>query len=93
MGTLKPGATYIYESPDDGKSTYAREVGADPSNRILVGYSLDMVDQLKNMHTEEKWMAILKESGRSPALQEAIDRVIIIYELSKTKEPVQWHPV
>jgi hypothetical protein len=36
MGSLKPGATYIYERADG--IVYARESGADPSTRQVVGY-------------------------------------------------------
>jgi len=36
MGTLKPGATLIYERADG--IIYAREFGADPSTRQMVGY-------------------------------------------------------
>ena len=39
MGSLKPGATYIYER--DGSAIYAREFGADPSTRRVVGYESD----------------------------------------------------
>jgi len=35
-GNLKPGATYIYERADG--IVYARESGADPSTRQVVGY-------------------------------------------------------
>jgi hypothetical protein len=38
-------------------------------------------------------MAILHESDKNTALKEAVDRAIIIYELSKTEEQPQWHPV
>ena len=41
MGTLKPGATYIYERV--GNEVYARESGADPSTRRLMGYAYDPV--------------------------------------------------
>ena len=33
MGNLKPGATYVYER--DGKTVYAREVGAEPNTDKL----------------------------------------------------------
>ena len=36
MGSLKPDATYIYERADG--IVYAREFGADPSTRKVVGY-------------------------------------------------------
>ena len=91
MGQYKPGATYIHESPDGGKTIYAREIGT--TERRLVGYSPDMIEQLEKIDRESRWMAILDQAKRSPALQEAIDRVIMLYELSKTEEPVAWHPV
>ena len=50
---------------------------------------------MARVQREQQWMAILKMSERSPALQEAVDCAIIIYELSKTDgdEPLMWHPV
>jgi hypothetical protein len=36
MGSLKPDAQYIYERADG--IVYAREFGADPSTRQVVGY-------------------------------------------------------
>ena len=39
MGNLTPGATLVYESPDGGKTVYAREAGK--SERQLVGYSYE----------------------------------------------------
>ena len=40
-------------------------------------------------------MDILKLSERSPALQEAIDLAIMLYELSRDPNtlPPDWHPV
>ena len=39
MGNLKPGATYIHERVDN--VVYAREFGADPSTRQVVGWDYD----------------------------------------------------
>ena len=39
MGQLKPGATYIYER--DKETVYAREFGADPMTRQVVGWNYD----------------------------------------------------
>ena len=39
MGNLKPGATYVYESPDGGETTYAREIGTPPESRVMIGQS------------------------------------------------------
>ena len=96
MGKLTPGATYIYER--NAGEVYAREVGADPSTRKLIGYNWDpitgarsKVDARTNdgrpLHdhlTESKmWGEIHRAALTNPALQKALDRVIMIYRLSK----------
>ncbi len=96
MGTLKPGATYIYERV--GNEVYARESGADPSTRQLMGYSYDPVtghqidytkptltgDRLFDRLQEDKmWGDIRRLAKTNPALQDAVDRVIMIYKLIK----------
>jgi len=84
MGTLKPGATYIYER--DGNRVYAREFG--DTERQLVGYDYDgsgteLERGLEKFKQEVLWAEILRAAESNPALQEAIDRVKILYELSK----------
>lgn len=78
MGSLKPGATYIYER--DKGHIYAREFGADPSTRKVIGYDLDASPERKHLTL---WNDILKEAETNLALQKAVDRVIMIYKLSK----------
>jgi len=43
MGTLKPGATYIYEKANG--VTYAREFGAEPSTRQVIGWDYEHMHQ------------------------------------------------
>jgi hypothetical protein len=87
MGSLKPGATYIYEQVGD--SVYAREAGADPATRKIIGYNFDPNNDpyykniARNYFLEIEWAEILKEAETNPALQSAIDRVKITYHLSK----------
>ena len=96
MGTLKPGATLIYERV--GNEVYARESGADPGTRRLMGYSYDPVtghhidytkqtstgDSLFDHLQEDKmWGEIRRMAQTSPALQDALERVIMIYKLIK----------
>lgn len=76
MGTLNPGATYIYERANG--MIYARESGR--TERTVVGY--DHSHSLDHLHLSE-WNAILKFAETNPTLQEALDRVKIIYNLSK----------
>ena len=75
MGSLKPGATYIYEKADG--VTYAREFGS--SERRIIGYDATAVLR----HNARIWNDILIEAESNPALQLAVERVIMIYKLSK----------
>ena len=84
MGTLNPGATYVYER--DGNKIYAREFGS--TERQLVGYDYDgsgadLERGLAKFKQEVLWTEILKAAETNTSLQEAIDRVRVIYELSK----------
>ncbi len=83
MGSLKPGATYVYERADG--IIYAREMGADPRERFVVGYeSGKEYDPVRNSVQENQlWHEIRSAAKTNPALQEALDRVKVIYELSK----------
>lgn len=85
MGKLKPGATYIYEKADG--VTYAREAGS--LDREAIGWDADVDPKgetqrlLKESH---EWRDILKAAQSNPALQEAVNRVKILYHLSKKDE-------
>jgi hypothetical protein len=95
MGTLKPGATYIYER--DGSTTYAREFGADPSTREAVGWDYDPQNpkfdprtpdgrELHDHIMESKlWGDIRREAKTNITLQKALEQCILIYHLSKDK--------
>lgn len=88
MGNLKPGATFVYERDQD--TVYAREVGADPSTRVEIGYKYDprtsdgrpLIDHIRD---QKMWGEIHRTAETNPALQKALDRVIMIYKLSKEK--------
>lgn len=84
----------IYESPDGGKTVYSR-VSGDPSGvRQLHSISPELQEHIEKVNREQQWMDILRASERSPALQDAIDRVIVIYELiNKDDKGPDWHPV
>jgi hypothetical protein len=75
MGTLKPGAKYIYEKAN-GK-TYAREFGTN--DRKLVGVDVDRVtlDEIR------EWGNIVMAGKSNPALQKALDRAKLLYKLGE----------
>lgn len=85
MGTLKPGATYIYERHDG--IVYAREFGADPRDRFVVGYEsakdYDTTQALNSVKEDRLWSEIRRVAKTNPALHEALERARVIYELSK----------
>jgi hypothetical protein len=93
MGNLKHGTTYIHERVDN--VVYAREFGADPSTRQVVGWDYDRLDPNFDPRTsdgrpfrdhimEDKlWGEIRREAKTNITLQRALDRAIMIYRLSK----------
>jgi hypothetical protein len=91
MGSLKPGATYIHERVDN--VVYAREFGADPSTRQVVGWDYDPNDptfdpresRILGMPVKQvgELVAIARAAESNPTLKEALERVKIIYHLSK----------
>ncbi len=85
MGQLKPGATYIYERV--GGTVYAREFGANPEDRFVIGHDYVKDSYLDNFAIEYElesiWKDLLKECKTNKSLQEAVERVKIQYYLSK----------
>ena len=89
MGTLTPGATYIYER--NGDTVYAREFGADPSTRKEIGWDFDpnnpgrheRQEMLNALRNEQLWHKIRLAALDNVTLQDALDRVIELYHLSK----------
>jgi hypothetical protein len=96
MGSLKPGATLIHERV--GNVVYSREFGADPMTRKVTGWDYDkdnpnfdprtgdgrpLIDQLRE---DKMWGEIRRMAKTNPTLQEALERVKIIYHLSKDKD-------
>jgi hypothetical protein len=64
----------IFESPDGGKTVYSREFGEHQS----------WMDRQESKFIEQiLWKDILAAAEHSPTLQEAVDRVKVLYYLSK----------
>ena len=92
MGSLKPDTKYIYERADG--IVYAREFGADPNTRQVVGYEsgreYDPVSGHKidygHLMEDKMWGEIRRAARTNPTLQDALERAIMIYQLSKTNE-------
>lgn len=89
MGSLKPGATYIYER--QGGTVYAREMGAPAEDRFEIGYDWELDNNPSRVRggtretvlENQLWYNIREAAKTNPALQDALDRAKVIYELSK----------
>jgi hypothetical protein len=88
MGTLKPGATYIYER--NGEEIYAREAGK--TERTMIGYRYknksdprtnDGRPLYEHIKEDKLWVEIRRAAKTNKVLQSALDRAILIHQLSK----------
>ena len=88
MGTLTPGATYIYER--NGEEIYARESGK--TERTMIGYQYEnKIDPRTNdgrplyehLKEDKLWGEIRRAAKTNKALQSVLDRAILVYHLSK----------
>ena len=85
MGRLKPGATYIYERANG--VTYAREAGS--LDREAIGWDADADPNGFHqtlLKDSQLFREILIAAKTNPVLQEAVDRVKVLYELIKQDE-------
>lgn len=90
MGSLKPGATYIYERADG--IVYAREFGQ--TKRRVVGYETDdghVAASTKRLLSEMN--EVIRMCETDPEMKELLDKLFIVYNLKKKDSPVAYHPV
>ncbi len=80
MGSLKPGATYIYERV--AGSVFAREFGK--TERKLVGYSTDMSPEIEIYRSEMNQVLLMCE--QDPAMRDMLDQLFVMYNLKKQHE-------
>ena len=86
MGSLVPGVPLIYERVDG--TVYSRRVGE--LARTVVGHDHDPRTSdgrpLYNHIMDDKmWGEIRRTARTNPTLQDALERAIMIYHLTKTK--------
>lgn len=84
MGSLKPNSKIIYESPDSGGTVYGRYAGTN--EKWVVGYSYDTQSTLDSIKEDKLWSEIRQDAKSNKLLQEALDRAIMIYHLSKNND-------
>jgi hypothetical protein len=84
MGTLTPGATYIYERSEG--IIYARRFGE--TERIVVGYesAKDYDRTAANSRIMSELNEVVRMCETDPAMKELLDRLFVLYNLKKTHE-------
>jgi hypothetical protein len=81
MGRLKPGATYIYERV--GSIVYQREEGSLEREAIGWDYEDHSTRAQKELEDARLWREIREDAKNNQVLQEALDRVILLYHLGR----------
>lgn len=84
MGRLRPGATYIYEHADG--VTYAREFGAPAADRFEIGRTIERQKFDHAYQQNQFWADVVEAAESNAALQDALDRAIMIYRLSEKND-------
>lgn len=95
MGSLTPNVKLIYERVGD--TVYAQAAGS--TERTVVGYNYerDLLDHRNYMSTpkdSQLWHDIREAAMDNKELEHALERVKILYYLSKqSKDQIPHHPV
>lgn len=83
MGSLKPGATYIYERT--GGIIYAREFGE--TKRRVVGYEgNDETISASSKRLLSEMNEVVKMCESDPAMKAMLEQLFVMYNLKKNHE-------
>jgi hypothetical protein len=72
---------YIYESPDKGGTIYRRKFGE--IDRELHRVSDEVSKKLDGIREDKLWGEIRRAAKSNKVLQDALERAILIHQLSK----------
>lgn len=73
--------TYIYESPDGGNTVFRRVSGSACRELHSVSEQKRKWDQ--QVEEEMLWVKVFQASRTNPALQQALERALVIYRLTQ----------
>lgn len=82
MGSLEPGATYVYERVDD--RIYARKFGE--TKRRMVGWADKNNTGLAAQGYRSEINHVLTMCETDPAMRDLLDQLFVLYNLKKTHE-------
>ena len=82
--TINLPDNFVYESPDGGETIYARQIG---STERHLHYESEKVKSLHESLLEDKmWGDIRRLAKTNVPLADAVDKVIMIYNLVKDRK-------
>jgi hypothetical protein len=74
----------IFESPDGGRTVYARHPGN--TNRELYSQDPALQQELKDLENSKRWVEILQARQDNAELDHLCEQVEILYELSRNSK-------
>jgi hypothetical protein len=80
---------------EDGSSCSYMKVDGKQVSPLSKNHYENYEQTLTEIHREAQWMDIYRLSKKSPGLQEAVDRAIMLFELQAQEQDrgLMWHPV
>ena len=74
----------VFESPDGGRTVYARRPG--DANRELYSQDPALQQELKDLENSKRWVEILQARKDNLELNHLCEQVEILYELSRNSK-------
>lgn len=71
----------VFESPDGGRTVYARRPGS--LKRELHYQDPNLQQELKELESQKRWVDIFQARGNNAELDHLCEQVEILYELSR----------
>jgi hypothetical protein len=81
MNISKITEVTIYESPDGGRTVYARRPGS--THREVHLKDPELEKELADLKQQERWQSILSARKANPELNHICEQAELLYELSK----------
>lgn len=78
--------SFVYESPDQGQTIYRRKVGEVVRELIKDTRTLDGRPMVEHIQEDKLWGDIRRAAKTNPTLHDALERAIVIYQLSKKND-------
>ena len=74
----------VFESPDGGRTVYARQPGS--TNRTLYSQDPALQQELKDLENSKRWVEIFQARKDNTELNHLCEQVEILYELARNSK-------